>query len=113
MPAPHRWAGWQAPPGAGRRCSAEASRSGAPAAAWLRPTRRTRPRAERVERHRRREGTIGLIFGLLLVLLGIWFLFREYVPEVDLEAFWPIAIIALGVMLLVRAFRLDRGADKT
>ncbi len=100
-------AGWQAPAGA-------APLAGAPAPTWTPPDQAyAARRAERAERSRRREGTIGLVFGLLLILLGVWFLFRQYVPDIDLEAFWPIAIIALGALLLIRAFRFDRGGDGT
>lgn len=89
-----------------------AGTAGAPAPAWIAPDQAyASRRAARAERRRRNEGVIGLVFGLLLILLGAWFLLREYVPEVDLESFWPIAIIALGVLLLVLAFRPGRRTD--
>jgi phage shock protein C len=97
-------AGWQAP---------GAAPTAPPQAAWVPPDQaHASRRAERAARRRQRDGTIGLIFGVLLVLLGLYFLFRQQVPDVDLSAFWPIAIIVLGALLLLRAFRFD-GGDKT
>jgi phage shock protein PspC (stress-responsive transcriptional regulator) len=50
--------------------------------------------------HRRR-GNGGLIFGIILVALGAWFLIDEYVPGIRSDLFWPIGLVVLGVVLLV------------
>ena len=50
-------------------------------------------------------GNIGVLIGALLVIAGIYFLVREYVPEIDLNWLWPAALIALGVVVLLAAFR--------
>ena len=46
-----------------------------------------------------------LVGGLLLVLIGVWFAAVQLVPGLrawfDLEATWPLFIIAVGVILLV------------
>jgi len=42
----------------------------------------------------------GLIFGGFLVLLGVFFLAREYLPNIDFDWFWPLVLIALGALLL-------------
>jgi phage shock protein C len=56
---------------------------------------------------RRRDwsGEGGLILGALLIIAGIWFLARDYVPifrDLDL---WPTILIAVGVVLLITALR--------
>ncbi len=51
---------------------------------------------------RRRTGLVG---GTLLILLGVWFLLVQYVPEfealLDVEFSWPLFVIGAGVVLLI------------
>jgi len=46
-----------------------------------------------------------LAAGLLLILLGVWFMAVQFVPELrawmDIEYSWPLIIVGLGVLLLV------------
>jgi phage shock protein C len=49
----------------------------------------------------------GMILGGFLVLLGVFFLVREYLPNIDFDWFWPLILVALGVALL--ASSLGRG----
>ena len=67
---------------------------------------------------RGRESRSGpVVVGTLFVLLGTWFLVREYLPTVDWDWFWPAALIALGAIVLgfavrpqaVRSDRVDAG----
>jgi phage shock protein C len=44
----------------------------------------------------------GIVFGLVLVLLGSWFLVRRYV-NIDWDVVWPFIVIGLGVLLIVTA----------
>ena len=55
--------------------------------------------------HRGSPGNVGVLIGALLVIAGIYFLVREYVPDIDLNWLWPAALIALGVVVLLAAFR--------
>jgi uncharacterized membrane protein HdeD (DUF308 family) len=56
--------------------------------------------------HRRRGGAgASMVFGLLLVLLGAWFLIDEYVPGLDSDLLWPIALVVIGIALLFIAMR--------
>lgn len=59
-------------------------------------------RAERDVR-RRAEGGLpgGLIMGVILILIGGYFLLRQWLPAIDFEWIWPAALIALGGLLLV------------
>jgi phage shock protein PspC (stress-responsive transcriptional regulator) len=56
------------------------------------------------EHHRRGSGG-AMIFGLVLVLLGAWFLVDEYVPGLDTDLLWPIALVVIGVALLFISMR--------
>jgi phage shock protein C len=46
-----------------------------------------------------------LLIGVLFVLVGAWFLVREYLPTIDWDWFWPLVLVALGVLILVLAVR--------
>jgi phage shock protein C len=70
--------GWATPPGS----SAEA---------------RAARRAARAERGGM---PVGMILGGFLVLLGVFFLVREYLPEIDFDWFWPLVLVGIGVALL-------------
>ena len=72
-----------------------------------RSARREARAARRAARrdHRGGAGSIGVLIGALLVIAGIYFLVREYIPDIDLNWLWPAALIALGVVVLLAAFR--------
>lgn len=57
------------------------------------------------EHHRRRGGGGGMIFGLILILLGAWFLVDQYVPGLDSDLLWPIALVVIGGALLLISMR--------
>jgi phage shock protein C len=52
---------------------------------------------------RRQNGNPGIIFGLILVILGGWFLLDRYIPALDLSWFMPAALIVIGLVLVVGA----------
>ncbi len=77
---------------------------------WTAPPTRAELRAQRrAARRNRRSGDGALIVGLLLVLVGGYFLVRRYVPGIDTDLLWPIAIVALGIVLLAAAVRPGPG----
>jgi phage shock protein PspC (stress-responsive transcriptional regulator) len=45
----------------------------------------------------------GLVAGLILILIGGFFLARELIPSIDLGFWWPTVAIGLGVVLIVVA----------
>jgi phage shock protein PspC (stress-responsive transcriptional regulator) len=58
------------------------------------------------EQHRRRGGgNGGVIIGLILILLGAWFLIDQYVPGLDSDLLWPIALVVIGGALLLISMR--------
>jgi phage shock protein C len=86
----------------------------APATAWQPGRHEARAAAAAARRDARaarragrdRDGRPGaIIIGALLVLLGAWFLVRQYLPTVDWDWFWPLILVALGVVVLVLAVR--------
>ncbi|MBI2776255.1 MAG: hypothetical protein HYX57_03155 [Chloroflexi bacterium] len=68
-------------------------------------------RAERRAARAERGGQGALVIGLLLVLVGAWFLIRRYVPARDGDLLWPIVLIILGAVLLVGALGRGRRDD--
>lgn len=75
--------------------------------------RRAARRSARAERHATRRAGDGVpgkvVGGIALILVGVFFLAREFLPDVDFDWFWPLALVGLGVVLLVSA--LARGRD--
>jgi hypothetical protein len=55
--------------------------------------------------HRSGGGGGALVFGLILVVLGGFFLARSYIPNIDWDRSWPILLVVIGAVLLVGALR--------
>lgn len=53
------------------------------------------------------DGRAGVIVGIGLVLLGLWFLVRPALPAIDWNLVWPLVIVAIGGLILVRS--MNRG----
>ena len=51
------------------------------------------------------QGRTQLLLGGALVLVGLWFLVREYLPDIDWGFVWPVALVAAGIVILVSATR--------
>jgi phage shock protein C len=47
----------------------------------------------------------GLWLGLGLVAIGVWFLFDRFIPDINWSLIWPLAIVAIGVVIVVGATR--------
>jgi phage shock protein PspC (stress-responsive transcriptional regulator) len=53
----------------------------------------------------------GIVFGLILIVLGAWFLARQYVNiDIDWQLAWPVVIIVLGAAMIVGAMARGRRA---
>jgi phage shock protein C len=50
-------------------------------------------------------GRAALVIGGGLVLIGLWFLVREYLPDIDWSLVWPLLLVGAGVVILVTASR--------
>lgn len=79
----------------------------APAAGggWIAPDGRTVARAATPAGRRRRSGSDddrgALIGGLVLILIGGFFLVRQFIPALDLGSWWPLILVGIGVVLVV------------
>jgi phage shock protein PspC (stress-responsive transcriptional regulator) len=47
----------------------------------------------------------GVWIGLALVGLGVWFLFGQFLPDINWGLIWPLAIVVIGVVIVVGATR--------
>jgi phage shock protein PspC (stress-responsive transcriptional regulator) len=59
---------------------------------------------------RGRSGAGTVIVGLILVLVGAYFLLRTLVPDLDLGPYWPVILIVIGGALLVGSIRPGSGS---
>jgi phage shock protein C len=66
-------------------------------------SRREARAARRAARRQRGDSAAPAIVGVFLVILGGFFLLREWIPQLDFDWFWPLMLIGLGVLLLVLA----------
>lgn len=76
------------------------------APAW--PDARAQRRSEREARRaaRRAEGgNAAIILGGILVVVGALFLARQFLPELDFDLLWPIALMVIGVALVLGSVR--------
>lgn len=80
------------------------SAAGDPAAA------QTHWEARQARRAARRDGGrgAGMIFGLVLVIAGVWFLVDRYIPTIDTSWFVPGVLIVIGIALLIGAMGRSR-----
>jgi phage shock protein PspC (stress-responsive transcriptional regulator) len=89
-------------PAAGTEPGASWSASGT--AATPAPPPLSRAEARRARRVGRDSGG-AIIFGVILILVGGYFLVRQYVPQVNLDIAWPVVVIVVGLLLLFGALR--------
>ncbi len=73
----------------------------------------TTPPGRAVRPHPRPRGdggsSVTLLLGAFLVLMGGFFLVREYLPQIDFDWFWPAMLILLGVVILATSLGRGRG----
>ena len=56
----------------------------------------------------RRDGAGVVIVGVILILIGGYFLLRQALPDLRIDRLWPIAAIAVGLLLMVGSLRGSR-----
>lgn len=66
---------------------------------WTPPEPSTRPS----------DGRAGVVVGVGLVFIGLWFLLREYLPDFDWNLVWPLVLVGIGVLVLVTSMRRREG----
>jgi phage shock protein PspC (stress-responsive transcriptional regulator) len=81
----------------------------APFSAQASPTDwRSQRRQERWQYRRESHGTGAIAFGLLLIILGGAFAWNQIDPRLNLSLAWPIAVIAVGAILVLSAVGRSR-----
>jgi phage shock protein C len=84
-------------PEAGEAPAGEAAPSDGSAPAWnAQPYRGPR---------RHRSGSASWVIGLIFVLVGLYFLGLEYLPDLNIDRLWPLGLVLVGLVLLVGALR--------
>ncbi len=88
-------------------------RPATPACAAGHAARRHRPSSWDAPRRRTNEGRwAATFFGLLLLGLGLWFFAEKTLgfdmPDISWNQFWPVILIAIGVVILYNAVRRER-----
>jgi len=53
----------------------------------------------------RRETSGAIVFGVVLVVAGAWFLLRQYIPTLDDRFVWPSVLVVIGIFLIMGAMR--------
>jgi phage shock protein PspC (stress-responsive transcriptional regulator) len=46
-----------------------------------------------------------VIFGVILILIGGWFLAQQFLPWLNFGLLWPIGLVVIGVVILLAALR--------
>jgi phage shock protein PspC (stress-responsive transcriptional regulator) len=60
-------------------------------------------------RHREHRGEGAIIGGIILVLLGAFFLVQSLAPQIDWGPFWPVILVVIGIALVIGSVRPGRG----
>ncbi|HET9417011.1 MAG TPA: PspC domain-containing protein [Candidatus Limnocylindria bacterium] len=50
-------------------------------------------------------GRAGLVVGIGLVVIGVWFLVRDYLPDFNWNLVWPAVLIGIGALILINSSR--------
>jgi phage shock protein C len=79
------------------------------ARAARRAAREARAAARRAAGGDRAPFPASAILGGFLIILGGFFLAREFLPQIDFDWFWPLVLVGLGVLLVVSAARRPSG----
>jgi hypothetical protein len=62
------------------------------------------------DRRQSRGGSGAAIFGIILVIIGVWVLFGDQLDvEVDWSEIWPIAFVVIGAVMVLAALIPGRG----
>lgn len=87
----------------------------APGSTWPEDPARSSRRAARDARRAARRasrgygsggsGAGGIVAGLVLVVLGAYFLVRTFAPQINVDRYWPAGLIVLGVVLVALSIR--------
>jgi len=54
-------------------------------------------------------GRAGVVVGIGLVAIGVWFLLREYLPDINWGLLWPLVLVGIGALIVVTSMRRRAG----
>jgi len=85
------------------------------AGSWVSPSGQTVARASGPPPSRRRRSGADrrddrgpIIGGVVLILIGAFFLLRQFIPAIDLGTWWPLILVGIGALLVVMSVMPDR-----
>ncbi len=56
----------------------------------------------------------GILFGLILLGVGVYYIFRNtlgfVLPEIDSDQIWPLIVVAIGLAIVLRAWNVTTGS---
>lgn len=95
-----------APAAAGEAAPTSATPGASPGTGWVSyADARAARRAARAARRAERGNSAGIVFGVILILVGGWFLLRTAIPGLDDRWLWPGLLVVIGLLLVVAAIR--------
>ncbi len=50
-------------------------------------------------------GSAGVVVGIGLVLIGVWFLLRDRLPDINWGLVWPLVLVGVGALILFTSMR--------
>lgn len=59
-------------------------------------------------RRHRGDATGAIVIGSILILVGAYFLLRQFIPAFNFSLIWPIVVIGGGILLILAAFARPR-----
>jgi phage shock protein C len=51
----------------------------------------------------------GVVVGIGLVAIGVWFLLRDYLPDINWGLLWPLVLVGIGALILATSMRRRAG----
>ena len=54
-------------------------------------------------------GRAGVVVGIGLVVIGVWFLLRQYLPDINWGLLWPLVLVGIGALILFTSMRRRDG----
>lgn len=100
-----------APPGSAQANAAAARANAQTARSQARDARRSARAARRAARHERGGSPAAIVVGGVLIVIGALFFVQQFIPDIDIDLFWPLLLVGLGILILVIGFSRDSGSS--
>ncbi|RLD56575.1 MAG: PspC domain-containing protein [Bacteroidetes bacterium] len=70
------------------------------------------PKKQDADVNKKQKNDGNLWGGMILITLGALFLIDRFVPRIDFGDLWPLILIVIGVVLIMRNYQKPEGKDK-